>query len=50
MDSSNEINIRTLKRTDPTVDCILSSATQVAVYNFVSNDWNKLDIEGKFIS
>lgn len=46
MDSSNEINIRTLRRTDPSVDCILSSATQVAVYNFVQGDWNKLEIEG----
>lgn len=46
MDSNNEINFRTLKRYDQSVDSILVSATQVAVYNYVSNDWNKLDIEG----
>jgi len=46
MDSNNDINFRTLKRYDQSVESILVSATQVAVYNYVSNDWNKLEIEG----
>lgn len=47
MDLNNDIiNFRTLKRFDQSVESILISATQVAVYNYVANDWNKLDIEG----
>lgn len=46
MDSNNEINLRSLKRFDPSVDQILSSASQVAVYGYSNNEWIKLDIEG----
>lgn len=46
MDANNEINLRSLKRFDPSVDQILSSATQVAVYNYSNNEWSKLDVEG----
>lgn len=46
MDANNEINLRSLKRFDSSVDQILSSATQVAVYNFSNGEWNKLDVEG----
>lgn len=46
MDANNEINLRSLKRFDSSVDQILSSATQVAVYNYSNNEWSKLDVEG----
>ena len=46
MNSNNEINIRSLKRFDSSVDQILSSATQVAVYSYLNDEWTKLDIEG----
>ena len=40
------INLRSLRRSDRAIDCILSSASQVAIYNYVDNDWHKLNIEG----
>ena len=46
MDANSEINLRSLKRFDSSVDQILSSATQVAVYNFSNGEWCKLDVEG----
>ena len=46
MDANNIINLRSLKHFDSSVDQILSSATQVAVYNFSNNEWSKLDVEG----
>ncbi|KAI1289203.1 mRNA-decapping enzyme 1B [Halotydeus destructor] len=44
--SENEINLRTLRRGDPSVETIIASASQVAIYKFHAPDWQKLDIEG----
>lgn len=45
---SDEINLRTLRRTDPYVQAILGRASQVAIYQYAQStqEWFKKEIEG----
>lgn len=43
-----DINLRSIKRTDQSVEAIVENATQVAVYKYCpsTNEWQKLEVEG----
>lgn len=45
---ADEINLRTIKRTDKDVEAIVDCTSQVAVYQYCpsTNEWQKLEMEG----